>query len=69
MASDIDSARHWHMRAEEVRAMAEDMIDPVAKAIALRIAEDYERLVSRGTITEPGKTAAAAIGSSKPPSS
>ena len=35
---------HWHGRAKEVRALAEQMSDPAARAAMLRIAGDYERI-------------------------
>ncbi len=40
----FDNFRHWHMRAEETRALAEDMRNPEAKALMQRIADDYDRL-------------------------
>ena len=40
----VDSPEFWRSRAEEVRAIADDLHDPDAKAIMTRIADDYERL-------------------------
>lgn len=40
----LDDPEHWYRRAEEARVVAEQLDDPVAKAMMLGIAEDYERL-------------------------
>ncbi len=36
--------RHWALRAEQVRALAKDMADPVARNTLLGIANDYDEL-------------------------
>jgi hypothetical protein len=36
------TATHWHRRAEEMRALAEDADDATVRAMMLRIAADYE---------------------------
>ena len=44
-ASEVfKSAAHWRMRAEEIRTIAEETRDPMARAMMLRIAADYDRL-------------------------
>jgi hypothetical protein len=40
------NAHTWRMRAEETRALAGKMKEAEPKAIMLRIADDYERLVA-----------------------
>jgi hypothetical protein len=37
----------WSGRSEEMRILAEDMQDPTAKTIMLRLSADYERLAER----------------------
>jgi hypothetical protein len=38
------SPRIWRMRAEEIRALADEMKEAEPKAIMRRIAEDYKKL-------------------------
>ena len=42
-----DEGIEWLARAEEMRPVAETMRDRECRAMALRIAEDYERLARR----------------------
>ncbi len=39
--------KYWRDRAEEVRASAKQMHDPVARETLFKIAEDYEKLAER----------------------
>ena len=43
----IHDPDHWRQRAQEMRTIAEDMHDLIARATMLHIAEDYERLARR----------------------
>ena len=43
----IDDAKHWHERAEESRALAEQMTNPDAQRLMYCIAASYQRLVQR----------------------
>jgi hypothetical protein len=47
MPSVIDDPHHWHKRAAEAFAVANQMADSEAKHSMLGIAEGYERLARR----------------------
>jgi hypothetical protein len=40
----LEDAERWRNRAEEMRMIAEEMISEHNKAVALRLADSYERL-------------------------
>lgn len=58
---NVFSARHWHNRAEEVRAVAESMAGGLARDELLQIAEAYDRMAQRAdaiaTVVTDRKTA------------
>jgi hypothetical protein len=37
----------WRKRAEEIRVIAEDMWDPEAKGMMLRMAQDWDNMIER----------------------
>jgi hypothetical protein len=43
----FDDPKHWRQRAQEARALAEQMPDAESKEAMLRIARDYERLAQQ----------------------
>jgi hypothetical protein len=43
----INDAQHWRERAKEARAMSDKIVDPVAKAAMLKIAESYDEIAVR----------------------
>ena len=54
MPTRFGSPKYWQARAEEARAMAADMADPLAKETMLSIAESYEKIAKRAEAREAG---------------
>jgi hypothetical protein len=46
-ASFIKDPGHWRQRAEQMRALAMEMVDPETRQTMLQLALDYERLAVR----------------------
>ena len=40
----FENAKHWRLRAEAMRTLAEEAIDSTVREMMLRIAADYDRL-------------------------
>lgn len=45
--SPLNDPAHWRARAIEARAVADQLSDPVSKAMMLNVAEGYEQLARR----------------------
>jgi hypothetical protein len=43
----IDDPKHWRIRADEARLMADSLADAVSEQIMLEVADGYERLAKR----------------------
>ena len=43
----VNDAKHWRDRAAEMRLLSDDMKDPKARSMMLRLANDYEKLADR----------------------
>jgi hypothetical protein len=51
MAGDlINNPKHWRVRAEEARYLAEQMPDEVSKQMMLGVAADYDQLAERAEL-------------------
>jgi hypothetical protein len=50
MPSLLNNPAHWHLRAEETRLLAAQLIDAKAKATILKMADEYERLAARALL-------------------
>jgi hypothetical protein len=53
--SYINDPDHWRQRAEEARAIANQVSDVDAKVAMLRIADEYERLARRAAARAQGR--------------
>lgn len=43
----LDNPQHWYDRGAEMRALSDEMRDPEARRIMLKLADDYDRLGDR----------------------
>jgi hypothetical protein len=43
----LNNPIHWNLRAQETRLVAQQLEDPEAKAVILKIADEYDRLAVR----------------------
>ncbi len=43
----LNNPAHWHLRAQELHLLAQQLEDREAKASILKMAEEYERLAVR----------------------
>jgi hypothetical protein len=46
----LDDAEHWLRRADESRALAEQMGDPISREMMLLIVRDYERMAENACV-------------------
>jgi len=56
MPPDSESPSRWWALAAEARAVADEMTDPKAREIMLKIARGYERLARRAEARQKGSS-------------
>jgi hypothetical protein len=57
--TDFNNPEHWRSRAKTIRMLAHDMNDLAAKAMMLRVADDYDDLAVRAEQRLKGQKPAA----------
>ena len=55
MPNSINDPKHWHDRAAEMRALSDNIKDVRARAMMLKLAEDYDTLADRAEARSDGK--------------
>jgi hypothetical protein len=49
----FENAKHWRMRAEKMRTLAEEANDPTVRAMMLRFAAAYDRVAGQAADPAP----------------
>ena len=52
----VNDPQHWRDRAREMRTIAEEANDLIAKAMMLRLADDYDKLADRAAMRASGSS-------------
>ena len=55
-APQFNDPKYWHQRAEEARAMAEQMCSELSKKMMLKVADDYDGLAVKAAIRSMDET-------------
>jgi hypothetical protein len=56
----VDNTKHWKERAQEARALAATLTDPVSRRAMEEIADAYERMAARAEAREAKSSSEAA---------
>jgi hypothetical protein len=49
--------QHWHDRAAQMRVLTDSIKDAEARAIMLKLADDYDKLAERAEVRSDAKSA------------